>query len=166
MTADEIIRILELKPHPEGGYYRETYRSGESIPASGLPLRFDAAHSFSTSIFFLLKDDEFSCLHKIKADETWHFYLGDPLNIVSFHEDGILEQATLGIRLDKGEIPQLVIPHGYWFGSSVKGKQGFALVGCTVAPGFEFSDLTFGNREALLKQFPHLEDIIANYTRE
>jgi hypothetical protein len=166
MTAEELIRRLELRPHPEGGFYRETYRSKEHIPAAALPPRFGSDHNFSTSIFFLLRDAEFSCLHKIKADETWHFYLGDPLTIVSFNDDGILEQASLGNRLDKGEIPQLVIPQGYWFGASVKGKQGYALVGCTVAPGFEFGDLTFGKREALLKQFPHLEDIISAYTRQ
>ncbi|MEI6574551.1 MAG: cupin domain-containing protein [Bacteroidota bacterium] len=165
MEAEELINRLEMLAHPEGGYYRETYRASERIPASVLPARFTGDRSFSTSIFFLLKYPDFSCLHMIKADETWHFYLGDPLKIVSINKQGMLEEAILGNRLDKGEIPQLMIPNGYWFGASLAEKKGFALVGCTVSPGFDFEDINYGKREDLLKQFPHLEDIILDFTR-
>lgn len=163
--AIELIRLLEMKPHPEGGYFRETYRSPEIIRKEALPDRFLGDRNFSTSILFLLSYPDFSCLHSIQTDETWHFYQGDPLKIVSFNKDGIVEEAILGNRLEKGEIPQLVIPHGRWFGAALAAKRGYALVGCTVSPGFDFEDINFGKRDKLLKQFPHLDDIILAFTR-
>jgi len=165
-AAEDLIRKLELKPHPEGGFYRETYRSSEVFPQAGLPQRFLGDRNFSTSIFFLLSYPDFSCLHRIKADETWHFYMGDPLKIVSINADGILEEALLGNRLDKGEIPQLVIPKGYWFGAALAEKKGYALVGCTVSPGFDFADIEFGKKADLLSEYPHLDDIVNAFTKD
>ncbi len=156
---------LNLQPHPEGGYYREVYRSAEYIPQSGLPERYEKAHVFATSIFFLLPGTDFSALHRLRSDEIWHFYAGSALTITMIDQEGNLEQTVLGNNPEKGESLQAVIPHGVWFGARVNDAEGFALAGCTVAPGFEFEDFELGNRRKLLAEFPQHSEIIKRLTR-
>ncbi len=159
------IQHLDLKPHPEGGYYREIYRSDEKIPAAALDKRFNSDHHFSTSIYFLLPGDSFSALHRLKSDEIWHFYTGHSLTLYLLFPDGKLEEKHMGPNIEKGESFQIVIPHGVWFGARVHRVDGFALVGCTVAPGFEFEDFELAKRDQLLKQFPQHRQIIESLTR-
>jgi hypothetical protein len=148
LTAEEIVRTLDLKPHPEGGYYRETYRSSQGIPG------FTPSKTFSTAIYYLLTPGDVSKFHRLKSDEIFHFYLGDASEWVWLTPDGKMKKFLVGPRLDKGELLQMVIPAGTWFGGRLAPGSGFCLMGTTVAPAFDFPDLQFATREGLLKQYP------------
>lgn len=130
MTAEEIISLLGLKPHPEGGYFRETFRD-ENIVAG------DVSRAASTAIYFLLREGEVSRWHKVDAAEVWHYYAGAPLELTIAAPDGPATHFVIGTRLAAGERPQAVVPAGYW--QRARSLGAFTLVGCTVAPGFEFS---------------------------
>ncbi|MBI9034624.1 MAG: cupin domain-containing protein [Bacteroidales bacterium] len=157
---------LELLPHPEGGYFKEVYRSSENINQKALPNRFDGCRAFSTSIYFLLENQDFSAFHRIKSDELWHFYAGGPLEIFVIHPDGKAEIMTLGNNPDQGESLQLVVSAGSWFASKPKSNTVFALVGCTVAPGFDFMDFEMAKKEDLLLQYPAHQQWIEQLCRE
>jgi predicted cupin superfamily sugar epimerase len=157
------IEKLNLLPHPEGGYYRETYRSTETIPAGGLPNRFAGARNFSTAIYFLLRSHDRSLFHRIKSDELWHYYAGSPLSLYVLNDHG-LTRHRLGADPENGESLQVTIPAGSWFGALVDENESFTLSGCTVAPGFDFSDFEFGDRASLLKTFPAHQHIIEKLT--
>ena len=165
MTAQDWIKYLELQPHPEGGYFKETYKSEESIPKEGLPDRFRGSRSFGTAIYYLLDGANFSAFHQLKADEIWHFYDGSQLVIHQIDVDGAYSQETLGKDMGNGELPQLLVKAGTWFGAEVVNKSSFALVGCTMAPGFEFADFEMPDRDVLLKRFPQHEKVIMRLTR-
>lgn len=165
-TANYWIEKLQLREHPEGGYFRETYRSKETLEARHLPDRYQSGHSFSTAIYYLLKGNQFSALHRLKSDELWHFYAGSSMTIHVISDLGKYEQIRLGSNIENREVPQTVVAAGNWFGVSMNDKSSFALVGCTVAPGFDFSDFKLGNRDELLKQFPQHRAIIERLTRE
>jgi uncharacterized protein len=156
LTAAEIIRKLDLKPHPEGGYYRETYRSGQSIPGT--------SRAHSTGIYYLLVPGAVSRFHRLPSDEMFHFYLGGPVTWVMLGPDGGTRKAVLGPDLGKGEAVQLLIPGGTWFGGYLNEGGAYALMGTTVAPGFEFEDLVLGRREELLARFPRAEAEILRLT--
>lgn len=155
---------LGLVPHPEGGWYKEVYRSEDSIGAAGLPERFGGARSFSTSIYFLLAGDHFSAFHRIKSDELWHFYAGDGLTVHIIAPDGELSTIELGNKPEEGETFQGVVPAGSWFAAEPKGG-GYGLVGCTVAPGFDFADFEMADRETLQAEFPQHRELIKRLTR-
>jgi len=148
---------LDLQPHPEGGYFRETYRADRRVDVDGLD------RSASTAIYFLLERGEFSALHRIKSDEVWHFYDGSPLLISAILTDGTPSTWRLGLGDDA--VPQCVVPAGAWFGAELVDGGDFALVGCTVAPGFEFEDFEMGDRQDLLVSHPEHPDIIHRLTR-
>jgi len=159
-----LIDELGLLPHPEGGWYKEVYRASEEIGAAGLPERFGGARSFSTSIYFLLAGDNFSAFHRIKSDELWHIYAGDGLTIHVIAPNGDYEGINLGNRLEAGETFQAVVPAGSWFASEPN-DGGYALVGCTVAPGFDFADFELAERDSLQQQFPEHRELIERLTR-
>ena len=139
--ANQWIQKLELSPLPkEGGWFKEVYRSDEFVPPSGLPDRFPSKRTFSTSIYYLLKSPEFSAFHKLKQDEIWHFYDGSSITIHIIDKAGNYKQKKLGRNIDKGESLQTTINKGDLFAASVNQPKSFSLVGCTVAPGFEFAD--------------------------
>ncbi|MEO0335368.1 MAG: cupin domain-containing protein [Pseudomonadota bacterium] len=150
-SAETAIDRLQLQPHPEGGYYRETYRS--QLELEGLQ-GFTGLRSCSTGIYFMLKAGSRSHLHRIRSDEMWHFYAGDPLKIVMLAESGERSEVVIGPWLDEGQTFQFVVPKGVWFGAEVAMGGSFSLVGCTVAPGFDFEDFQMANREAMLAEFP------------
>ncbi|MHB2153535.1 cupin domain-containing protein [Calditrichota bacterium GD2] len=165
------INRLNLIPHPEGGFYSEVYRSDEFIPLAALNKRYSKAHRMGTSIYFLLPGDSFSAFHRLKSDELWHFYTGQAVVLYLLYPDGQLKQKLLGPDIEKGEQFQLLIPHGVWFAAQVlngvaSDAFSYALVGCTVAPGFEFEDFELARRDDLLSQFPEHEDIILRFTRK
>lgn len=160
-----IIASLELLPHPEGGWYHETYRAAETISTESLPERFGGERSFATAIYFILTSDTFSALHRIKADEQWHFYSGTALTIHVIDPDGNYQPIKLGSDLEKGETFQAVVPHGCWFGATVDAPDSYALVGCSVAPGFDFADFEMAERETLIRQLPQHEELITRLTR-
>jgi uncharacterized protein len=160
----QLIDRLELLPHPEGGYYRETYRSKGLIPQSALE-GFEGDRNFSTAIYFMLTSESFSALHRIKQDEVWHFYTGSPLHVHVIDAKGNYTKNLVGINISNGEVPQLVVKAGDWFGASVADRNSFSLVGCTVAPGFDFKDFEMGTREQLKALFPQHAEIIQRLTR-
>jgi hypothetical protein len=159
------IRTLDMKRHPEGGCFRETYRAEESIPAEGLPERFGGARSFSTAIHFLLERGEFSAFHRIRSDEIWHFYDGHPLRLHVLGADGRLESPLLGRDPGRGQRLQVVVPAGAWFAAEVEDDGAFALVGCTVAPGFDFADFEMASCRDLLAAFPGQRERIVRLVR-
>ena len=160
----ELVKTLDLLRHPEGGWYRETYRSSELIPHVALPERFDDSRSCCTAIYFLLESGDISALHRIKSDEIWHFYSGMPLTIHVITPQGEYYPLHLGSNLSAGETFQCVVPAGCWFGAEVNGD-GYSLVGCTVAPGFDFADFEMGKRDELLTEFPDHTKIIHRLTK-
>jgi uncharacterized protein len=164
MNVAAIVQQLNLVPHPEGGYFRETYRAGESVGAAALPRRFGGARSISTAIYFLLESGQCSHLHRIKADEVWHFYAGDPLVVVEIDPAGDLKTTRLGGDLTAGAAFQHVVPAGSWFGALPAEGGRFSLVGCTVAPGFDFADFELAGRDALLAEYPRHQDWIRRLT--
>lgn len=160
------IEKLDLAKHPEGGYFKEVFRSDEYMPKKALPARYRSKRNFATSIYFLLEGNEFSSFHRIQSDETWHFYVGSTLELYVLNADGSLTNYLLGRNLEKGENLQVTIPRNHWFGARVVDATGFALLGCTVAPGFHFDDFEMGDRSKLLEQFPDHGQIIKELTFE
>ena len=156
---------LDLEPHVEGGYFKETYRSVENIDKQALPERFSGDHSFCTAIYFFLHNNEFSAFHRIKQDELWHFYIGDPLIVHIIDWQGNYSQIKLGMNLDDNEVFQAIVPFGTWFGANLQVPDSFALVGCTVAPGFDFADFEIAKRDVLVNLFPQHRQIIEQLTR-
>lgn len=163
-SADYWIEKLGLLAHPEGGFYKETYKSSDAVSAHYLPDRFSGKRVFSTGIYFLLKSGHFSAFHKIQSDEMWHFYEGHTLEIVYIDHTEILHIIKLGRNLDNGEVLQAVVPANTWFGSFLPEKSDYALVGCTVSPGFDFQDFELADRKVLTNLYPQFSDIIAKLT--
>ena len=156
VEAQRLIAAYRLQPHPEGGWYRETHRSAERVTTSRGTVR-----SASTSIYFLLAAGTFSAFHRLSSDETWHFYRGDPITIEVIDASGTHASRTIG----SGDALQTTVAAGAHFAAHVDAPDGFALVGCDVAPGFEFSDFQLTTRSMLTAAYPHLAPIIARYTR-
>lgn len=142
------IETLGLAPHPEGGYFRETYRS-----------------AFSTAIYFLLSGGEVATLHRLTSDELWHFHAGATLTLHVLHPSGRLAEVRLGRRAEQGERLQAVVPAGAWFGASLDDARGYALVGCTTAPAFRFEDFELGRRDELVPRYPEHRALIERLTR-
>lgn len=162
LTVPLLIDKLQLKPHPEGGWYRETYRSNEQVSLQG----FDGPRNYSTAIYFLLTSENFSAFHRIRQDEVWHFYAGSSLHVHVINTKAVYTRYTVGMDLANNETPQLVVKAGDWFGSSVATDNAWSLVGCTVAPGFDFKDFEMAKREELLQLFPKNREIILRLTRD
>lgn len=163
-SAQDWIDRLQLRPHPEGGYFRESYRSPETITCPHLPARFSGDRVFSTAIYFLLQGVDFSALHRIKSDELWHFYDGDSLAITVIAPDDELSVIHLGRDTSAGQLPQAVVRAGCLFGSHLTKPNSYALVGCTVAPGFDFADFELPGRAELLAAYPRHREIIERLT--
>lgn len=163
-TARFWIDKLQLQKHPEGGWFKEIYRSNEVIPASVLTTGFSGSRSISTSIYYLLKGEDFSALHRIKSDEIWHFYAGtSAIEIISI-EEGKIRKQFLGDNPQVNQCFQIVVSKNTWFAARLVNKDGFTLVGCTVSPGFHFDDFEMSNQE-LIRQFPELEKEILDLIR-
>jgi len=155
----QLVAQLGLLPHPEGGFYAETYRSDTMIPAP------QGMRPASTAIYFLLTQGNFSAFHRIKSDECWHHYGGDAVHIHTISPQGHYACHLLGSLQQAGHRPQLVVPAGTWFGSEAIGPAGYALTGCTVAPGFDFADFELADRQQLTAVFPQHAAIIFRLTR-
>lgn len=153
------IRKLDLRPHPEGGYYKEVYRSEELIEKSGLSSKHKGSRPFLTSIYYLLAGDDFSAFHRIASDEIWHFYEGGSLIIHQLSEEGAFS------RLLSKDSPQLAVKGGIWFAAELAQKNSFALVGCTVGPGFDFNDFELAKKEELLPEYPGQQELIKRLCR-
>jgi len=154
------VKNLELKPHPEGGYFKETYRSKTSGEFAG----FTDKRNLSTGIYFLLEKGNFSAFHRIKSDEMWHFYAGDPLVVHMIDEEGNYNKQLIGPKLEQGQTLQFVVPAGVWFASEVIDQGSYSLVGCTVSPGFDFNDFELADKNFVTK-FPVHRTLIQKLVR-
>lgn len=150
----QLITTYELLPHPEGGYFKETYRSTGSIAADALPAEFGGERNYSTAIYFLLEQGNFSAFHRIQSDELWHFYTGGPLHVYVIDGAGALEIIRLGNNPANGEVFQAVVPAGSWFASETAPGTDFSFVGCTVSPGFDFADFELAQANELAAIYP------------
>ncbi len=164
MDPKRLIDYLELKSHPEGGWYRENYRSDEEIPENGLPKRYGGKRSFGTAIYFMLEKSDFSAFHRVKSDEIWHYYAGSSVIIHQISSEGKYISVQLGSDIESGQQFQYTVPAGRWFAAETFGG-AFSLVGCTVAPGFDFADFEMADRETLLKSYPEHSRLISRLTR-
>jgi predicted cupin superfamily sugar epimerase len=164
-TAEELITFLRLQPHPrEGGHFRETYRSADRLPAAALPAHYGADRSAGTAIYYLLTPDTCSALHRLATDEVFHFYLGGPVQMLQLAPDGTGRVLTLGPDVLAGQCPQVVVPRGIWQGSFLAPGAPFALLGATVAPGFDYADYESADRAALTAQYPDFAGLIRRLT--
>ena len=163
-TASYFVDKLGLQAHPEGGYFAETYRSAEQIASGALPSQFGGDRNISTAIYFLLEGHQFSAFHRIKSDELWHFYYGTPLVVYMIHPNGKLEILKIGSDLEDGCSFQGTVRAGCWFASKPINETGYSLVGCTVAPGFDFKDFELADK-GLINQFPQHRDLITGLVR-
>jgi predicted cupin superfamily sugar epimerase len=163
LEADEIRRRLGLEPHPaEGGYFAETYRSSESLPPGAGP---SGARPLATAIYYLITPRAFSEMHRLASDEIFHFYLGDPVQMLLLAPDGTGRVVVLGTDLEAGMRPQVVVPRGVWQGSRLVPGGRAALLGTTVSPGFTPADYEPGVRGALAKSHPAFRDLVHALTR-
>lgn len=167
-TAEEIIKAMGLEPLPEeGGYYRETYRSDYGAnQARMFGVDADSNRDLSTAIYYLVHTGSFSAIHRIKADEVFHFYAGDPIEMLQIDEEGNKKIITMGSDVLAGQEPQVVVPRNDWQALRLVEGGSWALLGTTVAPGFEFEDFEVGLREQMLELFPQHRDDIIRFTRE
>jgi len=166
LTVQQLVTLYNMQPHPEGGYYKETYRSAESINQTALPKRFLGDRSFSTAIYFLLEQGNFSAFHKIRSDECWHFYAGETLEVYVIHYNGKLEVVKLGNDISMGENFQYVVPAECWFASRPAKDTDFCFVGCTVSPGFNFVDFELAKADELVGAYPEHERVIRSLCRQ
>lgn len=162
-SADYWVQKLGLQPHPEGGFYKEIYRSTEEIAKENLPSRYPGARAFATSIYYMLRGNDFSAFHRIQSDEMWSFIDGGPANIYSIDEDGQLKNEIIGTG--DGAVPQVIVPKRTWFAADLVDKKSFILVSCFVAPGFDFADFELADKNKLLEQFPLHTAVIEVYTK-
>ncbi len=159
---NSIIQKLGLQPHPERGYYRETYRASIEVEAQ----RHSGSRAASTAIYFLVPaEGPATFLHRLISDEIFHLYDGGPLEILRLSPDGTWDVAVLGMNLDAGERPQVVVPAGTWFGTELRSGASHCLVGCTVAPGFEFADFELAQGPELESRYPAASDRIRRMSR-
>jgi predicted cupin superfamily sugar epimerase len=165
LTAEQIRDLLKMQLHPiEGGYFAETYRSSETIPRSVLRA-YPGDRSISTAIYYLLTADTFSAMHRVRGDEMFHFYLGDPVEMLQLKLDGRGEVIVLGQDLAAGMHLQRIVPGGTWQGSRVRKGGKYALLGTTMAPGFEYEDYETGERQELIARYPQHSELITLLTR-
>jgi predicted cupin superfamily sugar epimerase len=158
VDVDAVVARLGMKPHPEGGFYRETFRSQQRLEA---PLGTRAA---STAIYYLLPAGALGALHRVRSDEVWHFYSGQPLTLHLLDERGTHREVRLGPGVLAGEEPQIVVPAGVWQ-AAIGPARGHTLCGCTVAPGFEFADFEMPTRAEMRARFPEHASLIDRVTR-
>jgi predicted cupin superfamily sugar epimerase len=161
-SAEDVIRLLGLSPHPEGGFFLETFR-GEPLP---FPLPERGERATSTAIYFLLRRGDFSAWHRVRSDEAWHHYLGAPLELHLLDASGA-RTLVLGSELERGERPQAVVPAGVYQAARpvALANLDFSLVGCTVAPGFDFADFEMPARAELVARFPEHRELVEAMTR-
>jgi len=165
ITIEQIKALLALEPHPEGGYFAQTYCAAEEIPLAALPPRYKSAHAHGTAIYYLLTPETCSTFHRLQSDEIFHFYLVDPVEMVQLFPDGSGKVLQIGSDLLQGMTPQVLAPQGVWQGSRLVPGVRFALVGGTVAAGFAYEDFEIGERAALLATYPDFEAWILALTQ-
>jgi uncharacterized protein len=163
--ANYWVQKLALQPHAEGGFYRQTYKADLVLPREALP-QFSGPRAASTAIYFLLDGENFSAFHRLHSDELWHFYIGGPLVVHVIDEHGRYSEIHLGTDPEAGQTLQAVVKAKCWFASRLSDSKSFALVGCTVAPGFDFEDFELAKRTELIERYPQHQQLIEKLTRK
>ena len=156
MNLARLVRKLGLEKHPEGGHFKQTYRSVAIVNVEG----YDGQRNIATAIYYLLSGSEFSAFHRIKSDEIWHHYAGGSITLYAISNDGKLSK----IKVDK-DMPQAVIKADSWFAAALDGKRSYCLLGCTMSPGFDYRDWELGKRDDLIMMYPQHKKIIERYTK-
>lgn len=165
MDCQKLKALMNLHPLPgEGGYYVETYRSPELFKPECLPARYSGPRNASTAIYYLLEADTFSALHRLLSDEIFHFYAGDTVEMLQLWPDGSGRRVLIGADWEAGMVPQVVVPRGVWQGARLVPGGEFALLGCTVSPGFDFADYETGSRAPLSQAYPAFTELITALT--
>ncbi|MDN5845889.1 MAG: cupin domain-containing protein [Candidatus Nitrosocosmicus sp.] len=178
IDAEFIIKKLELEKHiHEGGYFKESYRSSDMISKNGYHTQKhegeisedtpypERKRPASTLIYYLLVENQYSAIHRVKSDEIWHFYLGSPVTIHIINEDRISPRIQLGNNIENGENIHYIVTKDTWFCAEINNKTSFALMGCTVSPGFDFEDFELGIRDKLILWYPQHKDLIERFTK-
>lgn len=167
MKAEELKKLLGLKPHPqEGGWYVRSYESAEMVPSTNFADgRYDGPRRTGTAIYYLLEPETFSEMHLLQSDEIFHFYAGDAVEMLQLFADGTGKRIVIGNDFAAGEQPQVVVERGVWQGSRLIAGGEWALLGCTVSPGFEFADYSEGRRDHLTQRWPQWTEMITSLTR-
>jgi len=163
--VQQLIEHYQMQPHPEGGYFLQTYKSSGSIPSSVLPEGFSGPRPFSTAIYFLLEQGNFSAFHRIRSDECWHFYEGQCLLVHILNPEGALTTIRLGPDISNGELYQYVVPANSWFASEPAPGSTYSFVGCTVSPGFDFADFELAEADTLATAYPDQAPLIRRLCR-
>lgn len=166
MTIEDVVKLLGLVPLPdEGGLFRETYRAAHDVAQEALPVGYAGSRSLGTAIYYLLTPELFSAIHRVRGDEIFHFYLGDPVEMLHLRSDGSGERLVLGNDLANGMRPQILVPAGLWQGAKLRDGGRFALAGATMSPGFDSGDFELGRRPALIERYPAFSREIVELTR-
>jgi uncharacterized protein len=166
ISVAELKSLLHLEPHPrEGGWFVQTWRAEEMIPREALPSRYPESRAAGTAIYYLLEPETFSEMHRLASDEVFHFYLGDPVEMLQLSPDGTGRRVVLGSELAAGMSVQATVPQGVWQGSRLISGGRFALLGCTVSPGFDYADYESGMRDELVRAWPEWTEMIGKLTR-
>src|SRR5947208_1511496 len=167
MTASEVKQLLGLAPHPrEGGWFVQTYAAAETVASSALgDARYPGPRRTSTAIYYLLEPETFSEMHRLRSDEIFHFYEGDPVEMLQLHPEGSGQTIVIGNDLAQGQRPQVVVERGVWQGSRLAAGGRWALLGCTVSPGFEYEDYDSAGRDELAAKWPGFAELVAALTR-
>lgn len=164
-TARQLISLFSMQPHPEGGYYAETFQSTEWVSENALPGRFTDERKLYSVILYLLEQGDYSAFHRLKSDECWHFYAGGRLQLVMLFPSGFLQTIYIGNNPLAAEHFQFVVPAGCWFAAAPASGTVFTLTGCTMSPGFAYDDFELADRSALTRMYPQHEAVIRQYTR-
>ena len=166
MTADDVKQLLQLEPlRVEGGFFRETYRSRWHVSEEYLPEGTHGSRSIATAIYYLITRESFSPLHRLPGSEIFHFYLGDPVEMLQLHPNGEFETVTLGLKLRAGQQPQMVVRGGVWQGCQLAPRGKWALMGTTMSPGFDYADYENAIPDELIEQYPEAAELIRRFTR-
>lgn len=167
LSAEEVKRLLHLQPHPrEGGWFVQTYASEERVPADNFGGRYGSARRTATAIYYLLEPGTFSEMHRLASDEIFHHYAGEPVEMLQLLDGGAHRRIVIGKDIAEGQQPQVLVPHGVWQGSRLLEPAGWALLGCTVSPGFEYEDYEGGRYQELSRDWPGQAELIRQLTRD
>ena len=164
-SKEQLVEMLDLRPHPEGGFYKETYRSSHLIPNNVLAGNHEGDRSYGTGIYFMLTGDTFSAFHRIEQDELWFFHQGATIELHTISPEGHHSKHLIGNDIANNEHPQLLVPATYWFAARILDSKAFALVSCTVSPGFDFRDFVLPSKSELTELFPQHAMLIDQFTR-
>jgi uncharacterized protein len=163
VTKEYWIQHLDLKPHPEGGFFKEVYRSSIGVSKDDLPIGYKSSRRLSTSIYYLLRSGDISKMHRLKSDELWFFHFGSPLKVILIDPEGKKHTKILGNNPEKAEYFHILIPAGNIFAAEVMEPDFYSVISCVVSPGFEYDDFEMFEKDDLIQAYPKHTDLFEKY---